>query len=213
MLRKTASVIATALILSVPVGSFAASVPDISSDASLARFVGPGVGFSKPGYVPAGLVTLRASKTVVPSKKDVALRKEAYDALAKMAKDFFAKFKKPIVVVSGYRSYEYQQRIKKGGCPDALCAKAGYSEHQTGLAADLFEATTQKEFLAKKANAAYFQWLSDHAEDYGFHNSYQKGPATDGYEPEPWHWRYVGAALAKELKSRKETFSEYAKKP
>lgn len=106
---------------------------------------------------------------------------------------------KPVLVVSGYRSYAYQKGIKDRGCPDSLCAKPGRSEHQTGLAADLFDASTEKDFLADPARAGYFAWLGKNAARYGFVNSYRDGREADGYDREPWHWRYVGRALAAEL--------------
>ena len=93
--------------------------------------------------------------------------------------------------MSAYRSYLYQKGIKDRGCPDNLCAKAGYSEHQSGLAVDFFRASTQSDWNASARLSSYYSWLQKNAHTYGFHNTYQRGLEIDGYDIEPWHWRYV----------------------
>ena len=148
-------------------------------------------------------------ETHITVSKPAKLRKEALDALQSMSEAFYQTFHVPILVVSGYRSYEYQVGIKSHGCPDSLCAKAGHSEHQTGLAVDLFDVSTADEFLANKTYKQYFVWLQLHAAEYGFHNSYQKGIAVDGYDTEPWHWRYLGHDLAEELLRSNKDFTEW----
>ena len=48
------------------------------------------------------------------------------------------------------------------------------------------------------------------AADYGFILRYPKGTTPrSGVIYEPWHWRYVGAELARELKAKGITFEEY----
>ena len=51
------------------------------------------------------------------------------------------------------------------------------------------------------ANTKEYKWLSEHAHEYGFILRYtaEKQPVT-GIVPEPWHWRYVGAEYAKEIR-------------
>lgn len=49
-----------------------------------------------------------------------------------------------------------------------------------------------------------FEWLKEHAHDYGFILSYPKG--NEHYMYEPWHWRFVGVALATSLYERKLNF-------
>jgi D-alanyl-D-alanine carboxypeptidase len=74
------------------------------------------------------------------------------------------------------------------------------------LAVDLWEASNEEKFLAKYQT--YYDWLVENAHLYGFHQSYQKGKAIDGYAIEPWHRRYLGVDLAKELWENGMTFSE-----
>lgn len=136
-------------------------------------------------------------------------------ALERLADDFFIQFGKKILVVSGYRSYEYQQGIERYSpecVKDGFCSRAGHSEHQSGLAVDLFETTSKEEFLNKFQYKTYYDWLIANAHKYGFTNSYRKGIIVDGYHEEPWHWRYIGRELATELIDVDKTFTEYSQK-
>jgi D-alanyl-D-alanine carboxypeptidase len=76
-------------------------------------------------------------------------------------------------IVSAYRSYYYQAQIKQG-CADIWCAKPGYSEHQSGLAVDVFEASNEGNWRNTSSLHKYFDWLVENAHKYGFHNTYQK---------------------------------------
>jgi D-alanyl-D-alanine carboxypeptidase len=55
----------------------------------------------------------------------------------------------------------------------------------------------------------YYVWLVQNAHLYGWHNTYQKWVAIDGYEVEPWHWRYLWEELATYLYENKITIAEY----
>ena len=178
-------------------------------DASVCRFVGPDEQLSDPRYEPGDLVA--ATGAHMRTGKVILLRQTAAQALAAMADAHFRDLGRPISVISGYRSYAYQKGIKDRGCPDALCAQAGRSEHQTGLAVDLFAATTEREFLAVPDYAASHAWLRAHAHAYGFTESYRNGRAVDGYENEPWHWRYVGKELAAKLRDAGQTLTQWAR--
>jgi len=112
-------------------------------------------------------------------------------------------------VVSSYRSYAYQVGIKAGGCPDNLCSKAGYSEHQSGLALDLWAASSDAAWKSNARLMKFHAWLDENAYKYGFENSYKNGVAVDGYEIEPWHWRYVGVDFATYLHEHQQTFAQY----
>lgn len=180
---------------------------DPKDDTSLCRFVGQSVHFTDKKHVPPDLI-LAQGKYIV-STKPANLRKEALEALKNLSAAFYKQFSTPITLVSWYRDYSYQAGIKSRGCPDDLCAKAGYSEHQTGLAVDLFEASTEDEFLAKSEYREYFAWLKDNAAKYGFHNSYQKWKETDGYSNEPWHWRYLGIPFAQKLQTENKSLTEW----
>jgi D-alanyl-D-alanine carboxypeptidase len=126
-----------------------------------------------------------------------------------MSKEFYNIFKVKLKIVSSYRSFKYQQSIKDRWCPDNLCAKAWYSEHQSGLALDLFETTTYSEFLSKPKLRLYYKWLSLNAHNYWFTNTYTKWLEIDWYEKEPWHWRYIWIKLASHLKQFNFSIAEF----
>lgn len=137
------------------------------------------------------------------------MRELAAENFEAMAEQFYRDTGEKMVVVSSYRSYAYQAGIKAGGCPDNLCAKAGYSEHQSGLTADLWSASSNEYWKSSARLMGYYAWLKEHAAEYGFHNPYQNGVSIDGYDIEPWHWRYMGPELALYLQKQDMTFAEF----
>lgn len=181
---------------------------DLENDESFTKFLNDKVSFQDVKYIPSDLEFLTWSY-VIDAKWNQKARREAIIALEKMSEDFYKYFWKKISVVSAYRSYEYQKWIKDRGCSDLFCAKAWYSEHQSGLALDFFEATSNEEFLSKKHLSQYFTWLKNNAHKYGFHNSYQNGREIDGYAIEPWHWRYLWVDFATYLHQENMTFAQY----
>lgn len=181
---------------------------DFESDDSLIKYVSPEISFSQKDYAPKDLVFI-AWDYIVDSKWNQTLRQEAKEHLDILGKEFFDYFWVKLKIVSAYRSYDYQVGIKAGGCSDLFCAKAGHSEHQTGWAIDIFEATNEKDFLSQHHLKKYFEWMKENAHKYWFHNSYQKGRDIDGYAIEPWHWRYVWKELAQELHEKNITFSQF----
>ena len=105
-------------------------------------------------------------------------------------------------IISGYRSYDVQNQLyfyyvgRSGGIEvaDGFSARPGYSEHQTGMAMDLNSCLTS--FGETKAGI----WLRENCADYGFILRYPEGKEEiTGYIYEPWHFRYVGLELAKEI--------------
>ncbi|WP_010296036.1 M15 family metallopeptidase [Clostridium senegalense] len=118
--------------------------------------------------------------------------------------------------VSGYRDYYYQKllydnEVKSVGKKEAdrAVAKPGESGHQTGLAIDILseEYTTLDEgFQYTKS----YKWIKENSYKYGFIIRYPKGKENiTGYEYEPWHIRYVGEDLAKEIFDKNITLEEY----
>ena len=113
--------------------------------------------------------------------------------------------------ISGYRSYNtqkslYNSYVNRDGKEkaDTYSARAGTSEHQTGLATDINSLSTSFE------NTSAFKWLSNNAYKYGFILRYPKGKEhITGYMYEPWHYRYVGKDVAKFIYDKKITYEEY----
>lgn len=116
-----------------------------------------------------------------------------------------------LYISSGYRSYTRQQTlynnyVSKDGKEkaDTYSARAGHSEHQSGLCFDLN--TIDDSF----ANTPESKWLEKHAQEYGFIIRYPKGkePQT-GYQYEPWHLRYLGVDLATKVYNSGLCLEEY----
>lgn len=115
--------------------------------------------------------------------------------------------------VSAYRSYAYQgslyQRyVKRDGqaAADTYSARAGSSEHQTGLAVDINTASR----LAHFENTAQYQWLSENSWKYGFILRYPQGKSDiTGFTFEPWHYRFVGLETAQAVYESGLTYDEY----
>lgn len=83
-------------------------------------------------------------------------------------------------------------------------ARAGYSEHNTGLAVDL---NGVKENFGETDE---FRWLGQHAAEYGFILRYPKDKQEiTKIKYEPWHFRYVGPEHAEKMKERNQCLEEY----
>lgn len=124
--------------------------------------------------------------------------------------------------ISGYRSYDrqknnFENRIKENmnkGMDKVEATKTaatvimvpGSSEHNAGLAMDICSLSESFE------NHKEFEWLDEHAAEYGFILRYPKDERSreiTGVVYEPWHYRFVGVEVAKEIKSKGITFEEY----
>ncbi len=108
--------------------------------------------------------------------------------------------------LSGYRSYDTQQTVYSRevatygqAVADTQSAKPGHSEHQTGLGIDIGGGGCGIEDCF--GNTAEGKWVATNGHTYGFIIRYPEGKeAVTGYRYEPWHLRYVGKALAAEMK-------------
>lgn len=182
---------------------------DLLTDSSLTKFVNNKVPFDNVWYVPTNLVPVWWKHIIDSKWWSMKVKEILKENLLKMANDFYEDTKNNIVVVSAYRSYNYQKWIKDRWCPDNLCAKAGYSEHQTWLTIDLYSASSNRNWANDNTLQKYYKWLSANAHKYGFTNTYQKWLEVDWYEIEPWHWRYVWEDLATLLKENNITLAEF----
>lgn len=116
-----------------------------------------------------------------------------------------------LYVTSAFRSYETQQAtfeywVRTVGRERAelVSARAGHSEHQLGLAADIAGPTCGGECFGRSAEG---KWVAANAHKYGFIIRYPEGgtPVT-GYAWEPWHLRYVGPRAAWMMHVRDEIY-------
>lgn len=165
--------------------------------------------FLSDNYSPPETSTIDRSFWINPEKEIEALEevKPFLENLLEDAEDDGLNLK----VLSGYRSFDQQASLKSsytvlyGSGANQFSADQGYSEHQLGTT---FDFTTPSIVGAdiEFENTEEFKWLKDNAENYGFVLSY---PEENGYYIyEPWHWRFVGIRLAKDLKEDGEHFYE-----
>lgn len=148
-----------------------------------------------------------------------------YEALAKAAK----KAGNPLVIVSSYRSPDYQEKIyqqqidnyiKEGKSKQEAkketadyMTKPGTSEHHTGLSLDVLGAdyyedggTLEEKFAHTKSG----KWLNDHCAEYGFIIRYPKAKEKiTAIQYEPWHLRYVGKENAEYIMKHHLCLEEY----
>ena len=124
-----------------------------------------------------------------------------------------------LMVSSAYRSIADQKALynefvatKGESMAHQYVLAPGTSEHHTGYAVDVTDASTGCTQSSDKCNLSFESaaWLAEHAPDFGFIIRYPSGkePVT-GIAHEPWHLRYVGVALAKGLTAADVTFDEF----
>lgn len=130
-----------------------------------------------------------------------------------------------ILITSAYRTQDkqknlYEKKVRyytRKGYSDAdaraeagkTVAVPGTSEHQLGLAVDLVS-SEYRSLDEKQEKTKGYQWLLKHCAEYGFILRYPNGK-TDitGIIYEPWHFRYVGREIAKEIMDQGITLEEY----
>lgn len=121
-------------------------------------------------------------------------------------------------ILSGYRSYDVQANlfanyaaIHGEAQANTFSARAGQSEHQTGLAFDVGDAYHSGYNLQTSIDQfPGVQWMMQHCAEYGFILRYPEGKQNiTGYQYEPWHFRYVGVEAAKDIMASGLTLEEY----
>lgn len=162
-------------------------------------------------YMPDDLVDIPIKYYYGDKKK---IRSEAYDAFVEM---WNAANEEGIylIVVSAFRNaqdqsdaYKYYEQLKGTKYADSLAARPGYSEHQTGLALDIYSKECTLSNCFKDSNS--YKWLINNSYKYGFILRYPEGEEKlTGYSYESWHYRYVGKELAKKVYDEGITYDEY----
>lgn len=160
-------------------------------------------------YVPNNLESISLD-CAISGMKLVKVAKEAFEKMCYAAKqDGYT-----IRSMSSYRSYRdqeilYNNYVKKDGVTkaDTYSARAGHSEHQTGLTTDIDNVKTAYTSFEKTKE---FIWMTNNAYKYGFILRYPKDKSDiTGYQYESWHYRYVGVDIATYIKEHNITYDEY----
>ncbi len=154
---------------------------------------------------------LIANKTyTLPRDYGSGITSDTYGAFEEM-RDAAARDGISLFIVSGFRSYYnqaaiYAQYVYNDGKEnaDTYSARAGFSEHQSGLALDL---NSMRQSFADTAEG---KWLAEHCAEYGFIIRYLKGKDEyTGYMYEPWHVRYIGKEKARIITDSGLSLEEY----
>lgn len=136
----------------------------------------------------------------IPSNYAPGLIPEAYSAFLNL-QEAASNSGFDIQLISGYRSYETQRGLYNNYVAtygqaeaDTFSARPGTSEHQTGLAMDVGWIDDSY------GDTPSGKWLAQNCYKYGFIIRYPKGKESiTGYKYEPWHIRYLGVDIAKDV--------------
>ncbi len=167
-----------------------------SGRADAAEQTAPSTKRLSADFVPQGLEELPAR---VCSREGLKMRGPARQALLDLI-DAGRTEGVHLVVVSAYRSYEYQQRlfdraVDKHGPDQQWVAMPGTSEHQLGTTADLADAAMEHVLEQSFGETPEGQWLKQNVTRFGFRISFTpETEAATGIRPEPWHVRYMEPA-------------------
>lgn len=171
------------------------------------------------GYQPEDLTPI---KYFVDNRPPSArfMRAEAAQAFHKMVEEA-GKEGIEIRMTTAYRSYSYQKTlyemyVNQSGEEEAnrFSAKPGQSEHQTGLAVDVSAQSVNYQLTSSFGDSIEGEWVAAHAHEFGFIIRYPSGKEDiTGYNAEPWHLRYVGLYVAKEIFRQGVTLEEYLDDP
>ena len=153
---------------------------------------------------------------VAPDCQNSKMTKETSAALTKMY-EAAKKEGLELVLNSAYRSYQTQVEtmadfVKRYNTQYAneYVAQPGASEHQTGLGIDL---TAQSVVEGKRitfGDTDEYKWVIKNCSKYGFIIRFEdETDGITGIAHEPWHLRYVGEDVAKEIVEKGWTFEEY----
>lgn len=142
-----------------------------------------------------------------------SLRKDAAAAFLVLAKAAMRN-ETPFFASTTYRSYEDQTALYKkyvlqvgSSKADLYCERAGFSEHQTGLAVNVSATYEDNDDIT---NTKVYAWLQENCVKYGFILRYPsaKVDITDKTN-EPTHLLYLGKDLAQKVTDSKLTYDEY----
>lgn len=171
-------------------------------------------------YEPSDLVLPNVLSTDYNQNQNIYLRKEAAIHLEQL---FYAAQNEAgltLLARSGYRSYQtqislYDRYVSQNGTEkaDTFSARAGHSEHQTGLAMDVTADSVNRQLVTDFGLTPEGIWLKENAHRFGYIIRYLEGREDEtGYQYEPWHIRYVGVEAATEIYENNWILEQYLNK-
>ena len=144
-------------------------------------------------------------QTTFHQERDVEMNICAKESFDELSKALFEETGETLFISSAYRDFEKQKEVKEEEGKTAQ--EPGCSEHQTGLALDVFVKNFAGESFIKSPSG---QFINENCGDYGFIIMYTSfGKEKTGISYEPWHLRYVGLPHSKIISNSKITFEDY----
>lgn len=171
-------------------------------------------------YVPDNLVNISPGifegNASTSGQMDACAEKALYAMVTELRK---ATGNGYMCVLSGYRTYAYQRNVfdrnmngmtlEESKTKITDTAYPGYSEHQTGLCADLWD-TRYSPTVNPFTDEATATWLKNNAWKFGFILRFPSGKEqSTGYSYESWHFRFVGRYHAQKISAAGITLEEY----
>lgn len=163
--------------------------------------------FLNEHYTPAQLKEIPVEWLSVPTKPQ-QIQTKVWRRLSNLLEDAHDDGVE-LRILSAYRSFGEQTSLKAGykvvygSGANQFSADQGYSEHQLGTTVD-FNTPVMATGLDGFQNTEAYKWLQDNAYRFGFVLSYPMGNTY--YQFEPWHWRFVGRDLARDLHRENKNF-------
>ncbi|MCX7625260.1 MAG: M15 family metallopeptidase [Candidatus Sumerlaeaceae bacterium] len=157
-------------------------------------------------FTPTDLVLVPAEYCY--ANQPIYLRREAAESVVRMIRDA-ERQGLTLRIVSGYRDYSHQNRLYRqngGRRGSRTVGRPGKSEHMLGTTVDF---TSTERYLLKPsfAGTAEGKWLARNAHRYGWKRTVVSGTRVI----EPWHFRYFGSALGKEIPTKASSSPNFVK--
>lgn len=164
-------------------------------------------------YIPDNLINISG---IVRTTGTICLRQDAATSLKQMF-DVAASHNIKLIVTSGFRRPEIQSIIQKmwiflnGESARDGVAEPLHSEHQLGTTVDLSGRSVNNSGADGDFDGTVEDvWLRQNAYTYGFVMSYPEDKTKiTGYIYEPWHYRFVGVEVAKQIYDKQISVEEY----
>ena len=103
---------------------------------------------------------------------------------------------------------EYQQAVEKA---KKITMEPGSSEHQLGLAVDLYDRHYNSPLVYENMNQEFYEYLDSICAKYGFIKRYPTRKLLLTGWDEPWHYRYVGVEAATFIMEQGICYEEFYK--
>ena len=103
---------------------------------------------------------------------------------------------------------EYQEAVARA---KTITMEPGSSEHQLGLAVDLFDRHYNSPLVYENMNKKFYEYLDSICAKYGFIKRYPTRKLLLTGWDEPWHYRYVGVEAATFIMEQGICYEEFYK--